>query len=70
MDKFVSKSADALFDRLMPDATGKEREEARDNLRGFLRALLRVAARHAAEGQSYDSRESDPGCRIPPTPDP
>lgn len=43
------KPGDVFLDRYMPNASDKEREEARQNLYDFFAVLLRIATRRANE---------------------
>ena len=59
------KPGDFILDRYMPDADETAREQARENLRRFARALLRIAMRQTrAELAMLDSRNSAKGARI------
>jgi hypothetical protein len=59
------KPGDIILDRYMPDADEAEREQARENLRRFAKALLRIAMRQTrAELAELDSRNPPEGARI------
>lgn len=45
MSEMVSKPGDAILDRYAPHLQGAEREEARERLLTFVRAMLRSAVR-------------------------
>lgn len=58
------KPGDAILDRYMPDADEATREQARENLRRFARALLRIAIRQTREELEADSRKLAEGATI------
>jgi hypothetical protein len=60
MDRSTQQPGDFLLDRYFPDADEMTREAAREQLKRFVRALLRVATRLAEEeaAQSGDSPKS------------
>jgi len=60
--KRVRRPGDLILDRYMPNATEEEREAARQHLRDFAAALLRIFERLAREEESsscYNSAMSD-----------
>ena len=50
---------DHILDRYMPDASEAEREEARENLRGFAALLVQIDERLIREGRE---RGDSPSC--------
>lgn len=60
---------DLIIDRYLPNADEATRTKAREDLKAFVQALLRIATRRAVEErQARDSRESPGRLRIPPAP--
>jgi hypothetical protein len=45
----VRRPGDLILNRYMPNASGAEREEARENLRAYAAVVLRIATRLATE---------------------
>jgi hypothetical protein len=45
----VHRPGDVILDRYLPNATGEEREVARENLRRLARLLIRVHERQAID---------------------
>ncbi|THD60766.1 hypothetical protein [Phenylobacterium sp.] len=62
-----SPAADRFLDRVLPNASDEEREAAREDLKGFIEALLVVAKRLAREQSTgVDSLNPDGRRKIPP----
>lgn len=60
---------DLIIDRYLPNADEAARAKAREDLKAFVQALLRIATRRALEDQAArDSRESSGRLKIPPAP--
>jgi len=51
---------DLILDRYMPDASDKEREAARENLRQYAEVVLRIATRLATEETEVKSEFDSP----------
>ena len=49
---------DLILDRHMPNASAEAREEARDNLRALVGALMRINRRLIADSEEPDSHKS------------
>lgn len=47
----AGEPGDLIIDRYLPDASDGERDEARDDLRRFARALINVAVREIEDGR-------------------
>lgn len=50
----VRKPGDLILDRYMPDASPKERDDARDNLRALIHVLARLIARDPLNDDAHD----------------
>ena len=65
----TSQPGDRILDRYAPHLEGVEREQARERLNALVRLIIKIETRLAREAiHTGDSRESDRGGRIQPTP--
>ncbi len=59
----IHRPGDEILNRYMPDATGEEREIARENLRAFAAVAMGIAKRRALEERESIRENEEPALK-------